>query len=43
MVGRQLIRIKSKLFEIVLEGGKAYRLAIIKKGERIMHHMLLEQ
>ena len=29
--------------EIVLEGGNAYRLAIIKKGERIMHHMLLEQ
>lgn len=31
------------MFEIVLEGGNAYRLAIIKKGERIMHHMLLEQ
>ena len=28
---------------MVLEGGNAYRLAIIKKGERIMHHMLLEQ
>lgn len=31
------------MFETVLEGGNAYRLAIIKKGERIMHHMLLEQ
>ena len=31
------------MFEIVLEGVKAYGLAIIKKGERIMHHMLLEQ